>query len=116
MANPQEQCNPNHRCSLCGLPGFPSEFSRTKTGNLSSQCKECTNRMAAYRAQARSEGRVLAPLEHRAWWKPAERDFVEQRLCWAYIDVDMSEEAWLELCDQEAGSINTLTRVAVIGE
>lgn len=96
----------NHRCTLCGMPGFPSEFTRTKTGKLSSQCKACQNRMAAYREEAKREGRVLAPLEKRHWWKPNKKQVVEQQLCRQYIDTDISEEEWDTICNEIAGPID----------
>lgn len=103
---PDDRLIPGHRCTLCGQRGFPSDFGKNKQGYWNSHCKECINRMHAYRKEAEREGRVLAPMENRPWWKPTPHHEVEQRLCWEYIDKDISEEEWDRLCDRLAGSVN----------
>lgn len=68
--------------------------------------KECISRMHAYRKEAEREGRVLAPMKNRPWWKPNKKQVVEQELCRQYIDTDISEEEWDAICNEIAGPID----------
>ena len=102
---------PGHRCALCGMPGYPSDFLwHSKRKVWSNWCRECSSRMAQYTHEARRDGRIIAPLEHRMWWKPNTQQETEQRLCWQYIDSDITEEDWDELCDEIAGPIGNYGR------
>jgi len=101
----REQIDYKHRCSKCGLPGYPSEFGRDSRGRLNTTCRECRNVMRRYLNQAAREGRILAPPDRRPWPKPNAKQLIEQRLCWQYMDEEISEDDWDELCDRIAGPI-----------
>jgi len=55
----------------------------------------------------RGRGRVSGQVVKRydVWPRVSGSGLTEQRLCWQYMDEDMSEDAWDRLCDRLAGPI-----------
>ena len=95
--NDMELLDLTHRCPVCGLPGFPSDFG-WKDGKRHRVCLECRRYMRG------SDGCVRYERGRKAR-RDDKRNMKEQELCWRHMDSSMTEEEWDALCDREAGYI-----------
>ena len=102
--NPLERIDLGHRCVVCGLPGFPSDFGGGKGGRYRI-CTECIRYMREMGEGLVKHGGDVVIQKHRESRYLDARTVKEQALCWEHIDSQMTEEEWNALCDREAGEI-----------
>lgn len=102
--NPLERIDWGHRCVVCGLPGFPSDFGGGKGGRYRI-CTECIRYIREMGEGLRERGGDVVIQKHRESSYRDVRTLKEQALCWRHMDSQMTEGEWDELCDREAGEI-----------
>ena len=88
-------------CSRCKESKPESEFYRVE-GKLQATCKACDyQRVKEYRERRKGDTRTapLLPGETRHTWKPGRQDKREYALMAKYEHANLSENAWLMLCE-----------------